>query len=50
MIGLVDTGAAPLRPLLGPDTYDDVPARPPARPAEPDTHRDAASPAAGGER
>jgi NAD(P)-dependent dehydrogenase (short-subunit alcohol dehydrogenase family) len=42
IIGLVDSGAAPLRLPLGSDTYDDVRAALVARLAEHDTHRDVA--------
>lgn len=42
MIRLVDSGQAPLRLPLGPDTYNDVRAALVARLAEHDTHRDVA--------
>ncbi|MEW2316654.1 SDR family oxidoreductase [Streptomyces bauhiniae] len=42
MIDLVDSGAAPLRLPLGPDTYDDIRASLTARLAEHDAHRDMA--------
>jgi NAD(P)-dependent dehydrogenase (short-subunit alcohol dehydrogenase family) len=42
IIGLVDSGAAPLRLPLGSDTYDDVRAALVARLAEHDAHRDVA--------
>jgi NAD(P)-dependent dehydrogenase (short-subunit alcohol dehydrogenase family) len=48
MIDLVDSGAAPLRLPLGPDTFDDVRASLVARLAEHDAHREVALAVAAG--